>query len=312
MPRPYMPYLNEYAYLITPDDVEYLFHDGRRRFLREFSGQGQPGVTFLSQRAPYQHGETVLDYRLNPRNIAYSHSRIGCNRDDYWANRRDQLDHFRINRQLAKTFNSFVLRYIIPNGTIYDIDVLPLKGPEFEPRNLAAWDEASTREALRWYAGNPIFYNPTPTVVQLTLDICDDLIFPFDFPFVFCGDSLSVLNSVTYLGDWASQPIVRFQGPWNAGLTLEQVTTGEKLRFIRAIPAGEVITIDTNPGKKTVKDSAGRRWVGLSSDSDLATFHLAPNPEAPNGVNAIAAYGTGGVIGLSKVTLEFYTRWTGF
>lgn len=308
----------EFDYLITPDGLEYNFHDPNSpltdgRWLLTFEGQGMPDISYITQRGPFQHGITVLDYRLNPRTITYLHSRSACDRLGYWATRADLINHCRPNRQVPNTpYKLATLRKILPDDSKWDIDVVIQSGPYGNARTLTQWKETRWTETLKFLAPDPAFYNTDMVILPLGIAICEDLVFPFDFPFIFCGDVLSVVNSVTYTGTWLSNPIIIFTGPFSAGAFVQNVTTGELIQFTRDIPAGIVITIDTRYGKKTVTDQLGNSWIGaLSTNSDLATFHLAPDPEAPGGVNTISAGGTGGVSGLSKVELRWYTRYIG-
>lgn len=308
----------EFDYIITPDGLEYNWHEPNSpisggRWLLTFEGQGMPDISYITQRGPFQHGMTILDYRLNPRTITYLHSRSACDREGYWETRADLINHLRPNRQVPNTpFKLATLRKVLPDDTTFDIDVVIQSGPYGTARALNQWREARWAETLKFIAPDPTFYSTAMVILPLNIDLCADLIFPFDFPFIFCGDVLAVANSVTYSGTWQTNPIIIFTGPFDAGAFVNNVTTGEVIQFTRAIPAGTVVTIDTRYGKKTVTDNFGNSWIGSLTDaSDLATFHLAPDPEAPGGVNTISAGGTSGVPGLSKVELRWYTRWIG-
>lgn len=306
----------EFDYLITPDGLTYDWHDVNSpldagRWLLTFEGQGLPPLHYITQRGPYQHGITILDYRLDPRLITYLHSRSECNRMGYWQARRDVVKHCRVNRQTPNTpFKLATLRKVFPDGSQRDIDVTIENGSMYgNPRSLDKWRETRWNETFRWLAPDPTFYDPTQVVLTLDIELCNDLVFPFDFPFVFCGESLSQTDTITYLGDWLTNPIAQFTGPWDAGAYLRNLTTMRLLQFTRAIPAGTTITIDTRYGYKRVTDNLGQSWLGaLTTDSDLS-FALLPDPEAPGGINSISAGGTGGVAGLSKITLAYYTRY---
>lgn len=305
----------EFDYLITPDGLVYDWHDANSplndgRWLLTFEGQGLPDAQWITQQGPFQHGISVLDYRLPARTITYLHHRSACNRQGYWDTRAELIDYCRPNRQVPNTpYKCATLRKVLPDGTTYDIDVVIQSGPYGNPRSLNQWRESRWNETLKWLAPDPTFYNPTQTVLTLDIELCNNLEFPFEFPFEFCGDSLVETDTITYTGTWLTNPIIQFTGPWATGPYIRNITTDELIQFTRAIPAGTVITIDTRYGYKTVTDQWGNSWLGaLNTDSDLATFHLAPAPEAPGGVNSISAGGTGGIAGLSKVELFFNTR----
>lgn len=307
----------EFDYLITPDGLVYNFDDRSSplndgRFLLTFEGQGMPDLHYITQRGPFQHGVTVLDYRLDPRTITYLHFRSACNRQGYWDARADLINHCRPNRQVPNTpFKPAQLRKVFPDGTMRDIDVYIQSGPYGVPRTLDRWRETRFTETLKWLAADPTFYDPAATILTLDISICDDLIFPFEFPFEFCDSTLAAEDTITYGGTWLANPIIYFTGPLRFASVFNK-TTLERIAFTRDIPAGTTITVDTRYGVKTVTDDSGQSWRGaLTSDSDLATFHLAPDPEAAGGVNVIAAGGFGGIPGLTSIKVQYNTRYIG-
>lgn len=305
----------EFDYYITPDGLTYSFHDNRLapdsvRFLMTSSDQGMPGLSLIQQRGPFQHGVTVLDYRLSPREIVLVHRRRACDREGYWDIRADILNHLRPNRQAAGQFLPGVLRKVLPGGAYRDIDVYASAGPRFEPRSLDRWDEAAFIETLRFFAPDPTFYDPSVVQTDVAVGFCDNLVFPFQFPFAFCGGGLIQTDTITYSGTWLSLPTIRVQGPARGAL-IRNLTTGEKIEFTRSIPAGLTVTADLRYGYKTLTDSSGGDWSGsLTDDSDLATFHIAPDPEAPGGVNVLSAL-VSGFTSDTSMSMSFYTRYIG-
>jgi hypothetical protein len=116
---------------------------------------------------------------------------------------------------------------------------------------------------------------------------------------------------IAYLGTWLTYPTIIITGPLNDAVITNQ-ETGEKIQFDYHIPAGRIVTIDLAYGVKTITDDLGTNLIGvLSSDSDLATFHIAPDPEVAGGLNHIAITGTGESIGTTQIEIQFYTRYIG-
>ena len=77
------------------------------------------------------------------------------------------------------------------------------------------------------------------------------------------------------------------------------------------LAAGVTVTFDLRYGYKTVTDNLGNNLIGtLTTDSDLATWHLAPDPEAPGGVNSIAVSGFYGSAD-SSIQILYKTRYIG-
>lgn len=301
----------EFDYLITPDGLTYNFDDRKARFLMTFTGQGMPPLSYITQRGPFQHGETFLDYRLNPRVITYIHRRKSCNRQGYYDLRADMLNYMRPNRQAANSFLPFQLRKVLPDGSKRDIDVFFQGGLDFAPRALDRWDETDVQEVIRWVAPDPTFYDPEVVIFDATGAFCNNLIFPATFPITFCGSGGTASDTFTYTGTWLSNPIIYATGRIR-DLVIRNLTTGEKIEMNYTIPSGVTVTIDTRYGHKTVSDSLGNNLIGsLSTDSDLATFHIAPAPEAPGGVNQLSITGKQNDSSV-QIVLRYYTRYIGF
>jgi len=93
---------------------------------------------------------------------------------------------------------------------------------------------------------------------------------------------------------------------------IRNMTTGEKLELSYTVPAGESVIIDTRYGHKTVQSNSGVNLISyLSSDSDLATFHIAADPEAADGVNVLFASGLEAVFGQTSIRAEWNDRYIG-
>jgi hypothetical protein len=310
----------EFDYYIAPnvvinddgsiDDMTdvYSFDDRDTFFLYDFTGWGMPSIDYITQQGPYQHGVTVLDYRLQPRTIQLTHRKIACNRQGYWDDRYSLVDKLRPNHQLPNTFGPGRLRKTLPDGSIRDIKVLIEQGPTFAPRSRDAWDEYSFTETLRFIAHNPIIFNPAVQSQSWTSEQLNHWVLPWSFPseFIFGSSILSETVNVAYTGNWLSYPTIYITGPIQNPI-INNNTTNEKIELNYNVPAGVTIIINLEYGLKTVVDSLGNNLIGvLTTDSDLATFHIAPYPEAPMGVNSLTASGTGAAAFSTSITIKWY------
>lgn len=319
----------------------YKFNNQVDQFLMSFTGMGMPPVEYIMQRGPNQHGQTVLDFRLQTRMIQYIHRRKGCSREDYWSNRGDLLNLIRPNRQLLNSFKPGRLRKIQPDGTKRDILALIEFGPVFQARDTSKWDEWAFTEAIRFRCDDPVFFDPELQSAIWTLSNLENLIFygealgipgvipdspgPPDWTdrLVFVGDeldsggiwfgedSLYQILDVTYAGTWFSFPTIYLTGPINQP-QVWNLSLGEKIELTYDIPAGDTVTIDLSFGNKTVIDNHGTNLAGtVTTDSNLGTFRLAPDPEATDGINQLQVIGDDAVIGETQVRVEWLTRYIG-
>lgn len=154
-----------------------------------------------------------------------------------------------------------------------------------------------------WPAALPraAIYNIAPSAAQLAaLD-----------SWMTTGGTTNIGGSIVYPGDWQEYPVIRIDGPISDPV-LTNASTGETLDFTGyTIGSGDYYEIDTRYGYKAIRNSGGDNKIGqMSSDSDLETFHLAPDQEVAGGVNILSLSGT--ATGSSTgVAIYHYNRYTG-
>lgn len=307
--------IEEFTSYITPDGIEYPFHvpSGKGRWILSQSGWGTPPIDYITQRGPFQDGETVRDFFLRPRTIQFLLRQLFCDRDAFWAGRAGLLDAIRPNRQTVDTATDpGTLRRVASDGSVRDINVFIAQGPRFEPRDTRRWDEWNFQEVLRFTAFDPVIFDPTRIDTVLGLAVAPlSLVFPITFPITFGSGFVDDTVNVTYIGTWKSFPIIVVTGPLN-DFEIVNNTTGEKIEVTFDIPLGDTLIIDLTYGVKTIVNGGGTNRIGtLTTDSDLATWHLAPAPEAPGGVNSLTVTGTGALPGTTQVEVRAFTRYFG-
>lgn len=320
----------EFTDYIAPDGKVYPFNAFSPQYGRwviGIAGQGTPPIEYITQRGPFQDGETVRDFFLRPRVIQMQVRNAYCNRDSWWAGRAAMLNGIRPNRQTTPTGTTpGNLRVVESDGTIRQLDVFIAEGPRFEPAQLDKWDEWAFQEVLRFIAYDPLFYDPNlvtvtflpvscalgfPYIFTFSFSCVNGLIFPITFPIVFNSSYLSTTQTITYTGTWLTYPVITLTGPMT-NPTMTNTATGEKLTLNYTISAGEVVTIDLRYGRKTVSNQTGTNLIGyLSNDSNLATFHIAPDPEAPGGLNPISLVAYLTTVGATQMTFSYYTKFFG-
>ena len=301
-------YMTEFTEYHSPDGHVYKFSDADRFLLTE-EGFGMPPIEYITQRGPYQHGETVIDYRLGTRVIQLLHRRDTCSRDDYWTARNDILNYLRPNRQALGTVLPGHLLKRFPDGRKRQIDVLVEQGPVFQARDTKQWDEWAYTETIRFIAFNPIWYDPAQVCYTWKLTTNNNLILPFTLPFTL-GAWIDANVTIDYDGTWETFPLIQVTGPVN-GLIITNTSTGDFIHLGYNIPGGRTVTITLDYGHKTVTDNIGNNLIGVvTPDSDLATFSILPDPQVTNGQNIINVYGSG--VNLQTViTVAYYRRFLG-
>jgi len=324
--------LTEYQ---SPDGEVFRFY-GANRFLLTEEGYGMPGIEYIQQKGPFQHGSTYLDYRLQPRVIQWLYREQSCSREEWWNIRSGLLNYLRPNRQAVGSFSLGTLVKELTDGSQRAIDVALEQGPTFVARNLETWDEWAIQETIRFIAPDPTFYDPdqkqalwsiagpTGTGGGGSWTTTTELIFPITFPILF-GTVAEIVETgtgaegeiggvdfsgITYPGTWHSYPVITLTGPMD-GPVINNITLGQKITLLTSISSGEVITIDLSYGHKTVESSTRGNMIGsVTEDSDLATWRIAPEPEAPYGNNVIYITATD-VTAASNVTMDYYIRYVG-
>lgn len=301
--------IEQYQY-ITPDGVVYELHDPPDRFVMLYEGDGLPPMDFGTTSGPYQHGMTVTEVRLQPRTIDMVIRQNGCDRDAYWALRSVVDGILRPNRTDMNNPTSGVMRRILSNGNIRDLDCFVTKGPLYHGAGSNGWDEFSISETLRFTGYNPILYDPELLVASVndfsvTPSSVTNLIFPFTFPFVF-GTVYTTVDktlSVQYLGNWEEYPKIIITGP-ATDLAIVHDQLGDRISFEGwEIPAGTVVTLDLTYAHKTAIDNFGVSWLGkISDDSTLGSFRIEADPIVPNGLNTFTVTS---ILGSSATNIEF-------
>lgn len=170
----------EFDQYITPDGQIVNLNGVQGKFVISHTGHGMPGIEYVTQRGPFQHGETPLGFRLSPRYIQYVIRQQECSRQGYWSLREALIDAMRPNRQIYTDFRPGVLRKILPNGSKRDIKVLFDSGLVYAPSETSKWDEWAITETIRFVAHDPIIYDPVAVALSFEMDVNDSLLFGVD------------------------------------------------------------------------------------------------------------------------------------
>lgn len=309
---------HEKVQFITPDGVKYNFHDPAIKAVLSMSGWGLPQADIADVRGPFQHGTNPLTIRIPAREVNLNIRVNGCSRNEYWDKRYGLIEALRLNRTNLNDPSPGKLRWYRSNGTIRQLDVMIVRGPNYDPSR-RGWDEHSFTEELVFRAHNPIIYDPSPISTifdELQCSILQELVFPFAFDsdhIIFGGDICLAVNTliVNYVGNWQEYPLITVTGPaTNFVITHQQ--TGLKLSLVGYdIAATETVTFDLRYGRKTVTNNFGDNLLGeLSLDSNLGSFALEPDPVVDDGINTFTASVENSTVD-TRITFDYYNRYVG-
>ena len=84
--------------------------------LKSYRGFGHAPLHFITQRGPYQDGETVIDYRYDPRVVQIVIEESLASRTQFWDRRWKLLDLLRPNRSFGDTTREIIYRKWLPEG----------------------------------------------------------------------------------------------------------------------------------------------------------------------------------------------------
>lgn len=294
---------------ITNDGRTYVLTDPPNRWIVSEEGLGMPPIQYVTQRGPYQHGESLRDFFLKPRIVQIIIRHNYCDRKAYWAGRSSLLNVLLPNRNpLVSGVRSVrvadgVLHKVLPDGTSRDLSCIIEQGPNFAPRDPTQWDELSYTETLRFVAHNPIYYDPAPkitTILNATVGT-----FPLTFPFSFVDPN--VYQTLTYAGNWPEYPTITIVGPIN-NFSITNHTTGQTITLAYYVPDSYSATFTLLYGNKQVTLSDGTNLIGyITADSDLVGFQLVPGAN----VLSVVADMDGPVTPRALVTISYFNRYIG-
>lgn len=279
-------------------------------YLREIDGIGMVAPTRYTKSGPQQDGQT-LGQALFARVVT-----LGL---DYWPALETDLETQRETlQQILNDLNHEIwldLRY--PSGRIRRLDVYYYDGLT----NPRTGDDlyANAKDALQLIADNPILYDPTPETDVWPMgggdyyyNLARGLFVPLTVPFGISASTIHANAVVVYPGTWQEYPIWHIYGP-ASHVCIENLSTGEVLQFTEAafVEANDIWTIDLRYGHKDTVNLAGiNQNEFISTNSDMATWHLGPHAEVYHGRNSLRILASD-CNEDSKIEMTWYKRYVG-
>jgi len=287
---------------IIRNGIEYSLDDNTICRLVGDDGTGMLPMHRLSERGPLQHGSTDVGYYYDPRIIMLTLQIHGATAAAVDVKRQALMNVF------APQSAPLLLKYTLSGGEVRYIECHYTDG--------LSLPHASTglhfRTPVTLLCPEPTFYDPDALNAQFSIGAgTDTWVVPFEVPFTVGASSIDSNLAVDYDGSAPAYPIIRITGPaQNAVLTNE--TLGLKIDFTgTTIDAADYYEIDLRYGRKTVVDSAGANQLGdLTTDSDISTWRIAPDPDAPLGLNSLNFTCIAATLS-TKCDVVYYERYIG-
>ena len=259
----------------------------------------------ITQRGPFQEGDSDIDFRLDPRVFSLPFVAPASTIDEHFQLRNALLNIFKPGNDEASlrityddSYSGVQKRYIdvkVIGGLTMDTD-----SKDFNVRGVIQLRAADPT----WSAGDleyeyqltsTIFGTPTP--------------YPKPYPVPYGADSVNKVTAIAYDGTWLVYPVITAVGPLTDLVITDSLN--HSIKFTTPIPASTYVSINLKYNFKTVTDQDGvNRFSWLSIDSDITNFALFPSPFVLDGGNTLSVSATG-TDGASMVTINYISRYIG-
>ena len=255
----------------------------------------------ITQRGPFQEGDSDIDFRLDPRIMSLP----------FVATAKTIEEHFSVRNTLLNVFkpgnDTCLFKVTYGDGTeTRNIDVKVVGGLTMDTDS----KDFNVRGVIQLRAADPTWSGGIEFEEQLTNTVFGTPTpYPKPYPVPYGADSVNAVTPITYNGTWLSYPVITAFGP----LTDLVITDAQNhsIKFTTPIPASTYVSINLKYNFKTVTDQDGvNRFEWLSIDSDMTNFALFPSPFILDGINTLSVSATG-TDANSLVTLNYIPRYIG-
>ena len=258
-------------------------------------GFGLAPMHRITQRGPMQHGDSDVDFRLDPRIMQLPIVAITTSIDDYYTARGRLLSVFSPSNVVGTLT-------VTTSTWSRSIDVKVLGGMAFDTDPQVGY---TLRAVIQLRADDPTWYDANPLTINGSSGIAGTpTAYPVVYPRTYGTANINATTTYTYDGTWLSYPVITATGPIT-GLVITNNTTGQVITTTGSIAAGRTYTYDLRYGKKTVYDDLGNNQIAtVASSSNLATWAIV------TGTNSISITASSSS-SPAAVIITYYTRFVG-
>lgn len=298
-------------YYLVVNGTAYDISNGSTYGIVDVDGLGLSPVAHNIESGPMQHGATHTGFRLQPRRIPLVIDLMADDLDEHFE-RREELLTILAYRSLPASLR------VVYGSNIRQIDGYVSSGLTYGSGGMIGFHQVAGLELL---CPDPTFYDPTRVFTSISASGGGTAFpVPTTFPTTFGASAIEAIQEVNYYGTWEEYPVIEIIGPIDSP-TITNLDTGETLEISEEIDADAKYVIDCRYGYKTVEEYditdplnpefVANRIDKLTSDSDLATFHLAPRqPGETYHVNSIQVSGLA-ISSATKFYIRYYNRYIG-
>ena len=249
----------------SPDGTETVFSRDAENYklLKRYSGLAEIPVAFSSDRSPYQHGETLLDTLMEPRDVSFdiliqipstytTESSVFDNAIfDLMVFDADDISNLELLQAQIATLSLALnplegpghLYYERDDGTIYRLNCSPNNSPVLDTSNRSDLHQKAT---LDFRAHDPFWYSGVPYVHSFITTIAN--FFPWNIPWVI-GTTTS-RKTVVNAGNIEAPVIISIWGPITDPVITNE-TSGKTIALDLELLEGDRFDITTGKNNNT-------------------------------------------------------------
>jgi len=207
--------------------------------MSSLEGVDMPDVNEQEQKAPYQDGTTYLDSLFSPRTIVAKGAIIDIHALGPIFTARQTLVSV-----LNPKNGQGVLTYANDNATYTAICTAKVTLPN-KPAN-----EPTQKFMVEFYCNDPYLYSSVQSSILMAL-VTGGFTFPFTFPKTFGTYVGNVATPAPNTGDSVTPVSIAITGPCTNPV-ITNTTTGELIKCNITLNPGDVLTINTKQGSKSI------------------------------------------------------------
>jgi hypothetical protein len=257
----------------------------------------------ITQRGPFQDGDSDIDFRLDPRVFSLPIVVPASTIEEHLDRRNLLLQVFKPGNDTA-TFQLSWTSGIVTKERSINVKVVGGLAMDTDSKDF------DVRAVVQLRAADPTWYDTTENNQAISQAVFGSPTpYPKPYPVPYGSISINRITTINYDGSWIAFPTIQCTGP-ATDLTLVD-SLGNIISFDVPIPAANTWTINLSYGVKTVTDQLGNsQFAALNINSDLQNWALYPDPTALNGANTFSV-SANTTDANTRVVLTYYSRYIG-